>query len=148
MKIWVDSREHPNAIRGIIAYFDRMGIEHETRALETGDYMLDGQPGRVVDRKQSLDELAHNLLSRDRARFYREVRRAANAHQQLIILCECGAKYRGAEMLKAWKSYYGKTNGFSLYGEIVRVAIAYGVKFYFCDKADTGRRIVELLKGE
>ena len=147
MTIWTDSREHPQAIRGIIAYFDRMGIEHETRALVTGDYMIEGHPERVVDRKKSLDELAHNLLSSDRARFYREVRRAASAHQQLIILCECGNQYRDKEVLKAWRSKYGQTNGRMLLDAIYRVIFSYWVQFYFCDKRETGRRIVELLKG-
>ena len=101
MKIVIDSREHPEAIKGIKAYFYRNGIEYVTQALTTGDYMIEGHPERVVDRKKSLDELAHNLLSSDRARFYREVRRAASARQQLIILCECGNQYRDKEVLKA-----------------------------------------------
>ena len=146
--IIVDSREKPQAIRGILAYFNRNGIEYEIRGMETGDYMQDGHPERIIDRKQSLDELARNLLSKDRARFYREVRRAHAAGTQLIILCECGAKYRDTAVLKAWRSFYGKTDGKGLYEAILAAIMAYGVQFYFCDKRDTGRRIVELLKME
>jgi ERCC4-type nuclease len=146
MKILIDSREHPEAIKHIKAYFYRQGYEYVTVGLPTGDYMIEGHPERIIDRKQSLDELARNLLSKDRARFYREVRRAHAAGTQLIILCECGAKYRDTAVLKAWRSFYGKTDGRGLYEAILAAIMAYGVQFYFCDKRDTGRRIVELLR--
>ena len=99
MKIFVDSREKPQAIQGILAYFDRHEIEWERVKIDTGDYMLEGQPDLIVDRKQSLGELAHNLLSPDRARFYREIRRAREAGIRLIILCEHGG-VKGLEDVK------------------------------------------------
>ena len=148
MRVIVDSREKPQAIKRVLAHFNANRIEYEIRALPTGDYMVDGHPERIIDRKQSLDELAHNLLSKDRARFYREVRRAHLAGAQLIILCECGAKYCDIAVLKAWRSFYGKTDGKGLYEAILAAVMAYGVQFYFCDKKDTGRRIVELLRDD
>ena len=144
MKITIDSREKPQAIKRILAYFDRHGIEWEKRKLDTGDYMLEGQPELVVDRKQNLSELAHNLLSPDRARFYREVRRARESGIRLVILCE-ERGINGLEDVKKWVPKYGKVHGKALADAIFKLWIAYQVPVLYCDKRSTGRRIVELL---
>ena len=145
MKCYIDSREKPQAIKNIIAYFDKHGIEWERVALKTGDYMLDGQPNLIVDRKQSLSELAHNLLSADRARFYREIRCARDSGIQLIILCEHGPDVKTYADVKNWKPKYGKVTGKALADAIFRLEIAYGVPTLFCGKRSTGKRIVEIL---
>lgn len=147
MKIWVDTREKPQAIRSILAYFDRHGIEWEKTALKTGDYMLDGQPELIVDRKQSLGELSQNLLSHDRARFYREIRRAREDGIRLIILCEHGPDVKTFADVKNWKPKYGKVTGKALADAIFRLEIGYGVPVYYCAKQSTGKRIVEILSG-
>lgn len=146
MLIYIDSREKPQAIRGIISYFDRHGIAHETRKLDTGDYMLDGQPGLVVDRKGGLQELAMNLCSADKGRFWREIRRAHDGGIRLVILCEQTGVKTLADV-KDWKNRYGKVTGRRLQDEIWRMQMAYGVPVLFCDKRSTGRRIIELLTG-
>lgn len=147
MKILIDTRDKEHAIRGIIAYFDRHGIEWERRKLETGDYMLEGHPERVVDRKQSLQELAHNMLSKDRGRFYREIRRAREQGIELIILCEHGG-IRDLKDVAEWKPKYGKVSGRALADAIFRLEIGYGVPVLYCDKRSTGRRIVAILTDE
>lgn len=144
VRILCDTREKPQAIKGILAYFDRHGIEWEKRKLDTGDYMLEGQPELVVDRKQNLSELAHNLLSPDRARFYREVRRARESGIRLVILCE-ERGINGLEDVKKWVPKYGKVHGKALAGAIFKLWIAYQVPVLYCDKRSTGRRIVEIL---
>ena len=88
IKILTDTREKPQAIKNILAYFDRHGILWEKRKLDIGDYMMEGRPGLVIDRKQSLGELCVNMCSGDVSRFYREVRRAHDSGVRLIILCE------------------------------------------------------------
>ena len=144
-RVLIDTREHADAIVGIIAYFDKHGIEWERVALKTGDYMLDGKPGLIVDRKQSLQELAHNLLSPDdRPRFYREIRRARAQGIELIILCEHGGIH-GLADVKQWVPKYGKVTGRALADAIARLEIGYGVPVLFCDKRSTGRRILEIL---
>ena len=148
MKIYVDSREKPQAIKGILAYFERNGIEIERTALKTGDYMLEGQPNLIVDRKQSLAEMAHNLLSADRARFYREVRRARADGIRLIILCEHGPDVKTFDEVKKWVPKYGKVSGKAIADAIFRLEISYGVPTFFCSKRSTGKRIIELLTQE
>lgn len=144
--LYIDSREKEHAIRGIVAYFDRHGIEWERRKLDTGDYMLEGHPERVIDRKAGLAELAHNMLSRDKARFYREIRRAREQGIDLIILCEQGW-IRDLKDVAEWKPKYGKVSGRALADAIFRLEIGYGVPVLYCDKRSTGRRIVEILSG-
>ena len=143
----VDSREKPQAIRNILAYFDRHGIAYEKRALKTGDYTLEGHGDVVVDRKQSLQELAHNLLSPDRARFYREIRRAQESGIRLIILCEQAGIKTFADV-KNWKPKFGKVSGKALMDAIFRLEVGYHVPVLFCDKRSTGRQIIEILTGE
>lgn len=144
MKILIDTREKEHAIHGITAYFDRHGIEWERRTLKTGDYMIDGNGAVIVDRKQTLSELAHNLLSRDRGRFYREVRRARQEGIKLIILCEHGGIGSVKDVMN-WNPPYGKVSGKSLAEAIFRLEVAYEVPVFYCSKRSTGKRIIELL---
>lgn len=144
VKIWTDSREKPQAIRNIIAYFDRHGIEHETKALKTGDYMLDGKPDLSIDRKGGLGEMCMNLCSRDRRRFYDEIHRAHDQGIRLVILCEqYGVK--NFTDVASWRNPYGKVTGRQLQDAIYRLEVGYSVPVLFCDKRSTGRRIIEIL---
>lgn len=138
-----DSREKKNA--HILAYFDRHNIEYEVKKLDVGDYMYEG--GAIsVDRKQNLDEVAHNLMNKsDKSRFWKEVRRARDKGIRLIVLCEHGGKIHSIKDVANWHSKYSPVSGTSLMNEIYRVHIAYNIDFLFCDKRSTGRRIVEIL---
>lgn len=146
----VDSREKwtqpGNKDTHISDYFTRHGIEWEVRKLDCGDYQFEGDPSVSVDRKKSLDELSTNLLNKsDSCRFWREVRRAHSTRTKLIVLCECGGKYKTVNDLKDWHSKYSGVSGRRLIAEMTRCEYAYGVVFKFCDKRSTARRIIELL---
>lgn len=141
----LDTREQTND--HIKRYFDKHGIPYTVRKLDCGDYAMEERPGIAIERKKSLDELAHNLLSRDRARFYREVRRARDAGITLIVLCEHGPDVKCLNDVKGWKSKYGKVTGKVLADAIFRLEIGYGVETRFCGKRSTGKMIVELLEG-
>ena len=110
--------------------------------------MLEGKPNLIIDRKQSLSELAHNLLSADRARFFREIRRARETGIKLIILCEHGPDVKTYADVKNWKPKFGKVTGKALADAIFRLEMAYGVPVYYCGKRSTGKRIVEILSKE
>lgn len=146
----VDSREKwtqaGNLDRHLKAYFDRHRIEYRVEALDVGDYMIEG--GKIsVDRKQNLDELAKNLTnSEDHARFMREVRRAYAARITLIVLIEHRGIKTTNDVLR-WRSDHSPVTGAALVREMFRIQMSYGVKFLFCDKLSTGRRIMEILTG-
>lgn len=138
-----DSREKKN--QHILRYLEYWNIPYEVRKLDTGDYMDDTNPNLVIDRKQNLDELCGNLFSPDKSRFWREVRRSKKEHLRLIFLVEHGGKIKTLRDVPQWKSRYSRITGYQLYNEICRCHIAYGVEFWFCDKRNTGKRIVEIL---
>lgn len=139
-----DTREQRN--EHILDFFERNGIEHKIQKLDTGDYMLEGSPGLTIDRKRDLGELCGNLFSRDRGRFWREVRRAQETGLKMIVLIEHGGKVKRLDDVKRWRGKWTRVTGSALYAEICRVSIAYGVEFLFCSKKDTGRKILELLE--
>lgn len=152
MKLIVDSREkwtQPGSTdRHIPDWFEKHGIEYEVRKLDVADYMIEGHPELVVDRKISMEEIARNLMNRnDSARFWREVRRAHEQHIKLVILCECGGQIKSINNVTKWKSKYSPVTGRRLINEMIRLEAAYGVVWQFCDKRSTARRIVEILSG-
>lgn len=139
-----DTREKTN--EHILKYFDRHTIQYKVEKVDTGDYMNTENPLVRVERKKSLGELAHNLLSPDKSRFYREVRRAREQGIQLVILCEHGG-IKNLDDVKKWRNPYGKVTGKTLADAIFKLYIGYHIEVFFCDKRSTGRRICEILNG-
>lgn len=141
--IVADSREKKN--EHILRYFTKHGIEYSVGAVDTGDYYDSNNPSIRVERKASLAELAHNLLSNDKKRFYAEIRRAREQGIELTILCEHGG-IRDLKDVAQWKPRFGKASGRALADAIFRLEIGYGVPVLYCDPRSTGRRILEILK--
>lgn len=151
MHIQVDSREKAHAITKILAEFDRQGVEHFVSKLWVGDYASLDNPRKVIDRKQSLSELYGNLCQ-DQKRFIAELTRAQAAGIELIILIEHGGKIKSIEDVKNWNNPRLKVSpyawdGLRMYKTMLTVQSKYGVRFEFCTKAQTGKRIIEILKG-
>ena len=162
MIIQIDSREKAKAIQKIIEEFDRQGIKHPVSKLMVGDYMNYDNPRVIVDRKQNLTEVCSNVCQ-DHDRFRRELLLAKENGIQLIILCEHGKDIKSLEDVIFWKNprsekrkkIDGKwqtvnTNamkGDVLYKILTTLEEKYGVRFEFCDKDETGKKIVEILGG-
>lgn len=145
MRLIVDTRE--KRWEHIRAHLDKNGIEYTVTKLDVGDYQIEGKPNVSVDRKKSLGELSHNLLNpKDRARFWKEIRRAREQGVKLFILCEHGGKIKSIKDVALWNDKYSGANGRKLIAEMYRIHIAYNVHFEFCSKAETASRIIELLK--
>ena len=85
-----------------------------------------------------------------RKRFANELKRANDIGIKLVILCEHGGKIDSLEAVKDWynpqldKSPYA-WDGERLYKVMLTVQKKYGIEWQFCKKADTGRRIMEIL---
>lgn len=141
----IDTREHPQAIAKIIAYMTRERIPYTMCKLDVGDYMLTEKEGVSVDRKKDLNELLTNMCSKDSSRFWREIRRAHERKVKLYILCEHGGAIKSIDDVKRWQSKYSRVTGKTLAERMYRAHIAYGVEFLFCDKRNTGKRIMEIL---
>ena len=163
MIIQIDSREKARAIKDIVAEFDRQGITHPVSKLMVGDYMNYDNPRLIIDRKQNLSELCNNLCN-DHARFRRELLLAQENEIQLVILVEHG---KGIQKLsdvawwdnpRRWKRQQNPNTGRweevetkAMTGDVLYKVLCtqerkYGCKFLFCEKKDTGREIIRILR--
>ena len=152
MVIVVDTREKPRAIVKILDEFRRHGVEVVRRALNFADYLRPDRPGIVIDRKQNLSEVASNCVQ-ERKRFVREIERCNKAGSHLIVLIEHGGKIRKLTDVIGWKNPRLRESPYAVSGErLFRIMKAmesyYGIEWQFCDKRNTGKRIIEILEGE
>lgn len=151
MVLQIDSREKAKAITKIIAEFDRQGIKHITSKLPFGDYMNMDNPKVVVDRKQNLSELCGNVCQQHE-RFKRELELCRDCGCHMIILCEHSGQIKCLQDVSSWKNPRLKVSPLAVSGErlyriLSTMAKTYDVDFLFCDKRNTGKRIIELLGG-
>jgi len=150
--IIVDTREKPRAITKILAEFDRQGIHVVRRALSFADYWNPDNPDRIIDRKQNLLEVAGNVVQQ-RARWLREVDRCNRAGCHLIVLVEHGGRIRKLDDVIGWKNPRIRVSPLAVSGErlfkiLKQMELTYGIEWQFCSKAQTGKRIIEILRGE
>lgn len=129
-------------------YFIKNKIDYAIQKLDYGDYTDSKNPHLSIDRKRNLDEVATNLLSKDSSRFWREIRGAKKNNIRIIVLVEHGGKYKDLMDVIEWKSKYSRLYGRMLVEKMLNVSYAYGVDWIFCDKRQTGKRIIELLGGK
>lgn len=149
MTIYVDTREKPQAIQKILAYFDQHGVEVVRRKLDEGDYKLNPDGPVTVDRKQNLQEVVGNLTW-ERDRFQRELRRAADKGETVYVLVEHGGTIRTLADVAEWrnprlKSSPKAVDGPALYKLMLTYAAKYSVRWRFCTKQATGREIMRIL---
>lgn len=151
MTIQIDSREKARAIQKILAEFDKQGMKHFVSKLHTGDYMNLDNPRVIIDRKQSLQEVAGNVCQ-DHARFVRELERAMEFGIHLIFLVEHGGAIKTLEDVQNWNNPRLKASPYAVTGKrlykiMLTMQEKYGIEWRFCDKRVTGKRIIELLGG-
>ena len=165
MEIQIDSREKPHAIKLIIEEFDRQGVKHFVSKLPVGDYISLDNARLSIDRKQDLGELIGNVCQQHE-RFKRELIRAMELGIQLVILVEHGEDVKNLEDVFFWKNPRKHTvhwryrngkrekyvesekavDGYQLYKSLCTIQDRYNVRFEFCNKEETGKRIIEILK--
>ena len=150
--IIIDSREKPKAIGKILDHFDKSGIEYEVSKLLFGDYMDWNRPGIVVDRKQNIAELAKNCTV-EHERFRREIEKAQKAGATLVVLVEQN-RYKDRDEwvevntigdLIRWSSPHTMIRGEKVFRVLASWTAKFPLRVEFCDKRQTGRRIVEIL---
>ena len=164
MDIQIDSREKAKAIQKIIKTFDNNEVNHFSSKLLVGDYMNLDNPRLIIDRKQNLQELCGNVCQQHE-RFKKELLKAMQANIQLIILVEHGPDIKTLEDVYFWQNprkhevkwryVNGKrekyivsakaVDGCQLYKSLCTIRDRYNVRFEFCEKKDTGAKIIELL---
>ena len=152
MTIQVDTREKKKAIQKILGEFDRQGVKHFSSKLTVGDYMSLDNARLVIDRKQNLLELCSNVCQQHK-RFVAELQRAKELEIHIIFLVEHGKNIKSLEDVHDWVNPRLKTSpnavsGERLYKILSTLQTNYDTEFLFCDKASTGKRILELLQTE
>lgn len=164
MVIQIDSREHKKEYERITKQFDNEGVKYFRSKLYCGDYQSLDNAKLCIDRKKDLQELCGNVCQQHE-RFKNELIRAREAGIQLIILCEHGEDIKTIgdvffwenprKHQIRWKTVNGKkiktvisekaVDGYQLYKSLCTIRDRYGVRFEFCTKDETGKKIVELL---
>lgn len=167
MQIQIDSREKKSELARIMKQFDKLGIKYFISKLYCGDYMSLHNARLVIDRKKDLNEVCTNVCQQHE-RFRKELIRAKEVGIQIIILVEHGKDITCLEDVYFWEnprdlpSKWIMQNGHpvkvpankkpisgrQLYKSLCTIRDRYGVRFEFCTKAETGKRIAELLGGE
>ena len=149
MTIQIDSREHKWELARIQRQLTALGVKTFVSKLYVGDYQSLDNPRLVIDRKKNLLELCGNVCQQHE-RFRRELLKAQEAGIRLVILCE-EENISKLEDVYFWdnprrtKSPKAPT-GKSLYRSLLTIQDRYNVGFEFCDKSETGRRIMEILE--
>ena len=148
----IDTREKPKAIKPILEYFDKEGVQYESTKLLFGDYMEYSKPGLVIDRKRNIAELAKNCTS-DHERFRRELERVKKAGATLVVLVEQNRykdrdkwiHVKSIEDLLLWSSPHTKVRGEKVFRVLSSWMYKYPLRVEFCDKRSTGKRITEII---
>lgn len=145
MTIYADTRQKFGKHDLKHIQIEKTGHKLLLKRLDVGDYMCPG--GKItVDTKQDLQEIYSNIFA-DHARFMREVRRARTKGLRLVVLIEHGNGIRCLDDVCRWDPGHGVAHGRLLADKMRAIEYAYGVRFEFCNKSETGKRIVEILGG-
>ena len=161
----VDSREHKSERDRVTATFDAEGVEYSITKLFIGDYMEFTNPSVIVDRKQTIAELVKNCTDNRKKgqqhrsevdRFKAELERAKSVGATLVILVEQN-RYKDRERwihvdtiedLMLWSSPHTTIRGEKVYRVLRAWMAKYPIRVEFCDKRQTGRRILEIIYGD
>lgn len=166
MQIQVDTREHAKEWERIKGQFDALGVQYFRSKMYVGDYQSLDNPRLVIDRKKDLQEICGNVCQQHE-RFKAELLRAKEQGIKLVILCEHGADIKSLEDVFfwqnprkyqiRWKTVNGKrvkdvisakaVDGNQLYKSLCTIRDRYNVDFVFCQKEETGKKIIEILGG-
>ena len=148
MNIIVDTREKVGKNLHVTNYFDGQGIKWYRSKLICGDYQNPEKPMVIIDRKQSLQEVAGNVCQQH-DRFVRELELSKELGYKMIILVE-DPNITALPKVCAWYNWRSKKNpkainGKTLYKIMSTMSEKYDITWEFTTKANCGRRIVELL---
>lgn len=166
MQVQVDTREHAKEWERIKGQFDALGVQYFRSKMYVGDYQSLDNPRLVIDRKKDLQEICGNVCQQHE-RFKAELLRAKEQGIKLVILCEHGADIKSLGDVYfwqnkrkhelRWRTVNGKrvkdvisakaVDGNQLYKSLCTIRDRYNVSFVFCQKEETGQKIIEILGG-
>lgn len=143
--IVVDTREKGH--KKILEYFDKVEQDYIVSKLDAGDYMVYKQFNTIIDKKDGLLELSHNLCNtKEHERIKREIQRAKELGCENFIFLIQDSKIKSADDIKNWSSPHTKVKGETLLKIMSTMNKRYGVKFIIVPKKDMGKMIIKLLE--
>lgn len=143
----VDSREKGH--KSILKYFDEHNIDYITSKLDYGDYKIYKDNSVVIDRKDNLTELAHNLCSTtEHERIRKEIQRSKDDGCKDFIFLISESKIKSVEDIKNWSSPHTKVKGSVLLKIMITMKNKYGVRFIIVPRAKMGEKIIEILNNK
>ena len=139
-----DTRERKN--KKILEYFDKIGQDYIVSKLDAGDYMIFKHFKTIIDKKDGLLELSHNLCNlAEHERLKREIQRAKELGCKNFIFLIQDSKIKNAEDIKKWKSKFTKVKGETLLKIMNTMRRRYDVRFIFTSRKNMGKVIIDLL---
>ena len=144
--IVVDTREKGH--KKILEHFDKVNQDYIISKLDAGDYMLYKNYSTIIDKKDGLLELSHNLCNTlEHTRVLREIELARSLGCENFIFLIQG-NIKSEDDIKKWKSPHTKVKGEVLLKVLKTFKDHHNCKFIFVPKKDIGKKIIELLEGE
>ena len=142
--ILVDTREKGH--KKILEHFDNVGQEYLTTKLDAGDYMLYKNYDVLIDRKDSILELAGNLCkTNEHYRVVREIQRAKELGFKRFIFLVADQKITWVDEVENWTSKYSKVKGSTLQKILNTMIQKYEIEFQFVKKCEMPSKIIALL---
>lgn len=139
-----DTREKGN--KKILQHFADVGQDYIVSKLDYGDYKLYKDNSVVIDRKDSLLELAGNLChTSEHQRINREIERAKKDNCKDFIFLISENKIKSTEDIKKWSSPHTKVRGETLLKIMNTMKQKYDVRFIVVPKKNMGEMIMKLL---
>lgn len=172
MIIQQDTNEKKGKKDHILNYFKQNDIQVVRSKLLVGDWTIPSNHMVCVDTKSlGMQEVYGNLIGKDHERFRDECARAQTCEIRLIVLVEesgikciddvahwqnprrakwfqLNAMHKAGKCLNRVQSKQPPASSETLMKSMKTMSERYGVEWRFCEKADTGRVIVEILGGK
>ena len=145
--IQIDTREKNN--QHITAYFSSKDVKFLCSKLPAGDYMNWDNHRIVVERENSILELA-NTVGSQHERFKAELKMTTDYGLHIIILVEEDGFFC-LDDLRYWENPFQKKNSRALSGESIYKILSRYIEYYdieiqFCSKGDAAETILSLQK--
>ncbi|MBQ7798715.1 MAG: ERCC4 domain-containing protein [Clostridia bacterium] len=143
--IIVDTREKGH--KKILEYFDSVGQDYIISKLDAGDYALFKDFSTIIDKKDGLLELSHNLCnSLEHERIKREIQRAKDLGCKNFIFLIQDSKIKTIQDIKSWSSPHTKVKGETLLKIMNTMCKKYAIRFIIVPKKKMGEMIIKLLE--
>ena len=145
--IVVDTREKGN--KKILEYFEKSGQNYIISKLDAGDYMIYKKFDTIIDKKDGLLELAHNLCNqKEHERIKREIFKAKELGCTKFVFLIQDTKIKTVEDIENWHSPHTKVEGKTLLKIMKTMQKKYDIYFVIVPKVKMAKTIVKILKSE